>query len=66
MKSLKEIKGEIPQYYVCINGINEYESCLLGDCKDYLIRHLKALKENGIKIENTYEYYIGMYSISIE
>lgn len=66
MKKLTEIRKDIPQYFVCINGINEFESTSIHDCKDFLIKHLKALKENGIKIENTYDYYIGMYTITIE
>lgn len=66
MKKITEIRKEIPQYFVCINGSNEFESTSINDCKDFLIKHLKELKENGIKIENTYDYYIGMYSISID
>lgn len=66
MKTITSIRNERPQYFVCINGVNEFEGYTLGECKEYLINFLKAIKENGIKIENTYDYYIGMYTITIE
>lgn len=66
MKSITNIKNQKPEYYVCINGINEFESNSLTECKKFMCDFLKSIKENGIKIENTYDYYIGMYSIDIE
>lgn len=66
MKTITSIRNERPQYFVCINGVNEFEGYTIGECKEYLIKFLKSIKENGIKIENTYDYYIGMYSITID
>ena len=66
MKTITEIKNEKALYFVCINGSNEFESYSLSECKRYLTDFLKVFKENGIKIEDTYNYYIGMYSITIE
>ena len=66
MKSITCIRNEKPVYFVCINGANEYESYSFNECKGYLVKYLKAIKENGIKIENTSDYYIGMYSITID
>ena len=66
MKKLTELKNEKAQYYVCVNGVNEFESTSLLKCKNWLCTFLKHFKDNGIKIENTCDYYIGMYSISIE
>ncbi len=66
MKALTSIRNEKPTYYVCIDGENVFEGNSVTECKNYLIKYLKAIKENGIKIENTYDYYIGMYAISIE
>ena len=66
MKTITEIKKEKPQYFVCINGTNEFESTSLNDCKEFLCKVLKSYKENGIKIMNEYDFYIGMYSIIIE
>lgn len=66
MKKLNEIKSEKPIYFVCINGVNEFESSSLASCKKILCDTLKMLRKNGIKIMDTYNYYIGMYSITIE
>lgn len=66
MKTLTSIKSEKPIYYVCIDGKDVFEGYSITECKNYLIKYLKSIKENGIKIENTYDYYIGMYSITIE
>lgn len=66
MKTITSIRNEKPVYFVCINGVNEFEGYSITECKDYLIKFLKAIKENGIKIENTYDYYIGMYTITID
>ena len=66
MKSITSIKNEKGVYFVCINGVNEFESYSLLKCKDWLINFLKVIKDNGIKIENTYDYYIGMYTITID
>ena len=66
MKSITNIIREKPVYFVCINGINEYESNNLTDCKKFLANFLKDMKINGIKIENTYDYFIGMYNIDID
>lgn len=66
MKTMTDIKNEKPVYYVCIDGKNYLESFSIKECKEFLIKYLKSLKKNGIKILNTWDYYIGMYSIDIE
>lgn len=66
MKKITEIKNEKAVFFACVNGLNEFESYSLAECKKFLCDYLKSLKENGIKIENTEDFYIGMYSITIE
>ena len=66
MKSITDIRNERPLYFVCVDGSNKFESYSLTECKNWLADYLKVLKHNGIKIEDTYNYYIGMYSITIE
>lgn len=65
MKTLTQIKREKPYYFVSINGVNEFESESIIECKNYLTNyakeHKKEIEENG----NEYDYYIGMYSICI-
>ena len=65
MKKLTNIRNEKPLYYVCIDGNNEFESESLKECKDYLLKFLKAMKENKIKILDEENFYIGMYNIDI-
>lgn len=66
MKPLQFIRVEKPVYFVCLDGKNYFESFSIKECKDFLIKYLRSLKKNGIKISNTCDYYIGMYSINIE
>lgn len=66
MKKLTEIKNEKAVYFVSVEGENVFESESLTICKQILCDILKICKNNGIKIMNTYNYYIGMYSITIE
>ena len=65
MKKLTEIRNEKAVYFVCIDGSVPFESDSLSECKQYLINYIKEnkkeMQENG-----EYNYYIGMYSISID
>ena len=63
MKPLQFIRVEKPYYYVCIDGVNEFESPSIKECKNYLIKYLKDLELKGLQIENENDYYIGMYNI---
>lgn len=64
MKTLTNIKKEKPTYFVCVNGSNEFESYSITECKKFLCDLLKSIKDD--EIENTCDYYIGMYSITID
>lgn len=66
LKATNKIKRERPYYFVCVNGSILFESELISECKAYL---KEAIKENEDKIledENFYDYYIGMYSITLD
>lgn len=64
MKKLTDIKNEKATYFVCIDGSIPFESESLKECKNYMCdfikNHKSEIEENG-----HYNYYIGMYSISI-
>lgn len=66
MKTITEIRNEKPLYYVCVNGSNEFESYSIKECKNWLADFLKECKHCCLEIEDSYNYYIGMYSITIE
>lgn len=66
MKKLTEIRKEKAIYFVSINGENKFESESLKKCKEWLCTFLDYYKRHKIEIKNTYDYFIGMYSITID
>ena len=66
MKKISEIRNEKAVYFVCVNGQMDFESNSIVECKNYLCDLLKTYKHEHIEIGFPYEYYIGMYSITIE
>lgn len=66
MKKLTEIRKEKAIYFVCVNGENKFESESLKRCKDWLCTFLNYYKQHNIEIKDKYNYFIGMYSITID
>lgn len=65
MKKITEIKKERAYYFVSIDGLSEFESESLNDCKKYLCDYVKTHKAE-IEENGDYNYFIGMYNIGIE
>lgn len=66
MKKPQEIRSEKALYFVSINGANEFESESLVECKRYLASYVKMFGKLIEADGNSYDYYIGMYSITID
>lgn len=66
MKKLTEIRQERPYYFVSIGGNILFEDDSFTNCKNYLINYIKEHKEEMLEKDELYNYYIGMYSISID
>lgn len=56
------------EYFICINGINEFESSSINELKN-IARHISKggkIKDHKGKVigkDDIYEMYIGMYNI---